>query len=158
MNENVHYEDNLFYLAGLIRILSDGTKLNIDPDYFGEKVQEDILFIDTSLQKLYVSLKQNPHLLRRLDHLHSLMKIMKSYVRMIEQALAGQSPISGSLVPLSHKLKRTVAARTRDAGDIREILMNQGEVPVEKDLISYEELGFLMTPVDDNDDGDGDDG
>jgi len=77
MKQKIHYENDIFYLKSYIRILSDALKLNIDSFIFAEKTIEDINFIESIIQKLYASLEENPHLLRRTDHLLSILEVKK---------------------------------------------------------------------------------
>ncbi|MCK5736711.1 MAG: hypothetical protein KAH21_09540, partial [Spirochaetaceae bacterium] len=88
MAEKIHYDDNIFFMTALIRTLDDAVKLSVDAEYFADKILEDTLFIDNSIQKLYGSLKENSHLIRRDSYLHSIMKLKKSYGRLLENLLS----------------------------------------------------------------------
>ena len=59
MSVKVHYEDNLFFLHSILRTLESGLRLDIDPEYFKDKILEDIFFIDASLMRTFSALKEN---------------------------------------------------------------------------------------------------
>ena len=149
MAEKIHYDDNMFFLTALIRTIDDGLGVNVDADYFGEKIIEDVLFIDTAIQKIHGSLKQNTHLIRRDVHLHALMKLKKSYGRMIENLLSLEGAFAQIVRPMAPKIRRSAASHLNDVREIREHLGRSAAPRIDGDMISSDELHFLMTPMDD---------
>lgn len=147
MTEKIHYDDNIFYLTALITTVSDGLKLSIDPDYFSEKILEDVFFIDSAIQKAYGSLRSNTHLIKRNAYLHSIMKLKKAFSRLVEEILSLEGPFSDRMSQVFPKLRRSAAAHLKDVREIREQLKDLDGPKLDSDLISYSELNYLMTPV-----------
>jgi hypothetical protein len=151
MPEKIHYEDNIYFLTALVRALNDAVRLNVDADYFADKVLEDTLFIDTSIQRIHGSLKENGHLIRRNAYLHSVMKLKRAYGKLLEDLLATKDDFSTPFETMRPKLRRIAAAHFDDVKSIRAELRGADGVKLDRDMISLDELSFLMTPIDDGD-------
>jgi len=152
MPEKIHYDDNIFFMTALIRTLNDAVKLNVDAEYFADKVLEDTLFLDSSIQKIYGSIKENTHLIRRNPYLHSIMKLKKAYGRLLDDLLAIDGPFSAPFETMRPKLRRIAASHLSDVKEIREGLKDVQEVKIDSDMISYDELHFLMSPMEEKHD------
>jgi hypothetical protein len=152
MAEKIRYDDNFFFLTALIRALSDGVKLGVDADLFSEKILEDTFFIDSTIQRLYSSLNENPHLIRRDSYLHSIMILKKAYSRLLEDLLAAEGIFSAQFESMRPKLRRIAAAHLNDVGAIREGIETVRDARIDSDTISYDELHFLMSPIEDGPD------
>ena len=150
MPEKIHYDDNIFFLTALIRTLNDAVKLNVDAEFFAEKILEDTLFIDGSVQKIYLSIKENPHLIRRNAFLHSVMKLKRAYGRLLEDLLATQGAFAAPFETMRPKLRRIAATHLDDVRSIRDGLDDAKEIRMDSDMISYDELHFLMSPMEDS--------
>lgn len=153
MPEKIHYDDNIFFMTALIRTLNDAVKLHVDPEYFADKVLEDTLFLDSSIQKIYKSIKENTHLIRRNTYLHSIMKLKKNYGRLLDDLMAINGPFSAPFENMRPKIRRIAALHLNDVKEIREGLKDVQEVKIDSDMISYDELHFLMSPMEDKTDG-----
>lgn len=151
MKQKIHYENDIFYLKTYIRILSDGLKLNIDSFIFAEKTLEDINFIENIIQKLYNSLEENPHLIRRADHLLSVMEVKKYFITYLEILTRNGNPYSNDLKQAFPKLRRAVANHTRDLSLIQGQLKITESASTEVEHISENEMSFLLTPYMDPD-------
>ena len=141
-------------MTALIRTLNDAVKLNVDAEYFADKVLEDTLFIDTSILKIYGSLKENSHLIRRSSYLHSIMKLKRAYGRLLEDLLATEGAFASPFESMRPKLRRIAAGHLNDVREIRKGLKDIDDVKIDSDLISYDELHFLMSPMEDSSDSD----
>lgn len=150
MPEKIHYDDNIFFMTALIRTLNDAVKLDVDADYFADKVLEDTLFIDTAIQKIYGSLNENMHLIRRNSYLHSIMKLKRSYGRLLEDLLATEGAFAMPFESMRPKLRRIAAGHLNDVKEIRDGLEDVQSVKVDSDTISYDELHFLMSPMEES--------
>lgn len=148
VTEKIHYEDNIFFLTMMIRTTSNAIKLNIDADYFADKVLEDCFFISSSIQKIYISIKDNKRLIRRNIYLHSVMQLKKVFNRLIEDILSLDENFS-SIFKLSFpKLRRMTATHLDEIDFIRKELGDTDEVSIDANIISYEEMHYLMEPLD----------
>ena len=150
MAEKIHYDDNIFFMTALIRTLDDAVNLSIDADYFADKVLEDTLFLDTSIQKLYSSLKENTHLIRRDAYLHSIIKLKKAYGRLLENLLSTNGNFAAPFETMRPKIRRIAAGHLNDVNEVRKDLNKAEKVKVDNDMISYEELNFLMSPMEES--------
>ncbi len=147
MAEKIHYDDNIFFMTALIRTLDDAVNLSVDADYFADKVLEDTLFIDTSIQKLYSSLKENTHLIRRDVYLHSIMKLKKAYVRLLENLLSTNGSFAAPFETMRPKIRRIAAGHLNDVNEVRKSLNEVEKVEADSDIISFDELNYLMSPM-----------
>ncbi len=148
MPEKIHYDDNIYFLTALIRTLNDAVRLNVDADYFAEKILEDTLFIDTSIQRIYGSLKDNTLLIRRNTYLHSVMKLKRAYSRLLDDLLATEGAFAAPFETMRPKLRRIAAAHFDDVKNIRLELKDAEGAKLDSDMISLDELNVLMTPID----------
>ncbi len=151
MKQKIHYENDIFYLKSYIRILSDALKLNIDSFIFAEKTIEDINFIESIIKKLYTSLQENPHLIRRTDHLLSILEVKKYFITYLEALTRNGNPYSNDLKQAFPKLRRSVANHTRDLTSIQSQLITNESAHTETEHISENEMSFLLTPYMDKD-------
>ncbi|MDR1180075.1 MAG: hypothetical protein LBK44_06185 [Spirochaetales bacterium] len=149
MSTKIHYSDNIFYLQTLIKTVRNGLSLEIDPEYFQDRLLEDILFLNVSLNKIYASLKANAYLIRKGDYLRSLLRAKRDFAgilqNIVEKKLPGAECLMASLV----KLKSCEEQQQRDIKEIRGVIENsraKGSGP-ESDVISEEEFRFLFTPA-----------
>ncbi len=145
MSMKVHYEDNLFYLTTLIKSLKTGLTLDIDPEYFIDKIIEDILFVDSSLVKSFNSLKANPHLIKRKEYLRALLRTKKVFIDLLEETVSGRLAFSPNLEPFFPKFRISLSEHIRDSSEIHALLDEQPatEEP-ENDIISPTEYQFLL--------------
>lgn len=148
MPEKIHYDDNIFFLTSMIRTLNDAVKLNVDAEYFADKILEDTLFIDTSIKKIYSSIRENGHLIRRNSYLHSIMKLKRAYGRLLEDLLATNGAFAAPFESMRPKLRRITANHMDDVRIIREGMDEIEELKSDGDVISHDELHFLMSPMD----------
>ncbi|MBN2655686.1 MAG: hypothetical protein JXR86_01395 [Spirochaetales bacterium] len=146
MKQKIHYENDIFYLKTYIRILSDALKLNIDSFIFAEKTLEDINFIESTIGKLYGSLEENPHLIRRRDHLLSVLEVKKYFISYLENLTRSGNPYSNDLKQAFPKLRRLVANHTRDLGTLQSQLDTHEKISNTTEQISENEMSFLLTP------------
>ena len=147
MSERIHYDDNFFFLTAMIRTLTDAVKLKVDVEFFADKILEDILFIDSTIQRIYESLKKNTRLIRREVYLHSLMKLKKAYGRLLDVVLNADGSFAEAYESVLPQLRRLAAAQITDVRLIREEVGSDETLTINSDMISYDELHYLMKPM-----------
>ncbi len=151
MRERIQYQDNLFFISLMIKTLRDGMNLHIDSDLFRETLEGDILSINGVLQKVYAYLSESPHLIRRAEHLHSLLKTKQQYSDLLEELLSGKLTFSEKLQDITLRLRTIYGQQSSDIREIQNLLSEETEENLEKeDIISEAEMQFLFT----QDDGD----
>jgi len=144
MATKVNYDDNLFYVHSLIKGLRGGLQLELDVDYFRDKVVEDIFFIDRTLQQIYEALRVNSYLINRRDHLRELMRVKRGLADLLGAVLDGSLPWSANLSGFTDKLTGARDHHVRDITDIQGLM--EGATPVDEpqDVVSQDEYRFLF--------------
>ncbi|MCG8480579.1 MAG: hypothetical protein MI724_15910 [Spirochaetales bacterium] len=147
MASKVHYDDNLFFIHSILRTVVAGMKLDIDPEYFKDKIVEDIFFIDATLMRTFSSLKDNVYLINRSSYLRSLRRTVTAFTEFLDTVAAERAGLSDSLSPYHDKLDSTLHAHNHILREINAML-DQEELDEETvDVVSSEEYGFLLADV-----------
>lgn len=147
MAEKIHYDDNIFFIRSLVRTLHDAIRLNVDSEYFADKILEDILFINASIQKVYSSLKNNSLLIRRNVYYHSIMKLKEAYVQFLNELNSAGGVLSNSFVHMHSKFEMIIESNLKDLKEIKSFISGADVEKVEDDTISQSELHYLMSPM-----------
>jgi hypothetical protein len=149
MTRKINYEDDIFSLALQVRCLQDILKLEIDPEFFRERVQGDIAWADDMIGKVYQSLTASSLFVKRQEHLREIQKLKRAFVEAIDGILAKRVPFAQHLADSGERLRAIRDAHEKDIADIRELLAGRGQgAPEEEHMVSAEELRFLMTASD----------
>ena len=151
MATRVNYDDNLFYVMTLTRALRSGLHLEIDPDYFRDKVVEDIFFIDRILEQIYEALRTNTFLINRQDHLRDLMRAKRNFADMLDEVLGERIAFSEHLEPFRSKLAGARDQHVRDISDIQRAMENGTTPEDQQDIVSQDEYRFLFQNDDESD-------
>jgi len=144
MVTKVNYDDNLFYVHSLIKGLRGGLQLELDVDYFRDKIVEDIFFIDRTLQQIYEALRVNSYLINRRDHLRELMRVKRGLADLLGAVLDGSLPWSASLSAFTDKLAGARDHHVRDITDIQGLMEGSAPVDEPQDVVSQDEYRFLF--------------
>lgn len=148
MPQKIQYDDIIFFLTANTRMLNDAVKLGLDANMFAPKILEDTMFIDSSIQKIYASLKGNKRLIRRELHLHAVMKLKKAYGRLLDDILAAEGIYHGVFKASLPKLRHIAVIHMNEAAQIREEIKDSEQIQIAGDVISYDELHYLMQSMD----------
>jgi hypothetical protein len=149
MPAKIHYGDNVFYLETFIKAVRTGMTLEIDPEYFGDRLPEDIFFLNTSLNKIYASLKANDHLIKKGDYLRSLLRAKRDFAGLLKNIMAKKLPGANYVKAHISKIRICEEEQARDIEEIRGAIANLRvkDSGSESDVISGEEFRFLFTPA-----------
>ena len=147
----VHYEDDIFHIVSMIKTISSGVELDIDSDVFGDKVLEDIAFLDRVIASLADSLKENAHLIRRTEYLRSLLRAEKLFVSFLDTLIAGHTAFTIALADQKPRFIQMRDARLADSDELRTIIENRPAEPHTPELVSDEEFSFLLRNDDEHD-------
>ena len=145
MTQCIHYEDNIFMFLDLLKHIERGLKLDIDEDYFGEKTVSDILFAETGLHRLFLSLKESTLQLDRDQYFRLLFKTMELYTSIGEEIIStniGRSINFSGFIP---RLEESIADKKESMDEIKNLLSADSDTEENADQISQEEMTFLMT-------------
>lgn len=144
MATRVNYDDNLFYLGSLIRTLSSGLKLELDRDYFQDKIVEDVFFVDRTLEQVYETLRVNTYLINRKDHLHELMRTKRAFADLLNEVLEEQAPVAEVFQPFLAKLTGARERHVHDIADIQKTMESEGTGEDQQAIVSQDEYRFLF--------------
>ena len=145
MAEKLYYDDNIFYLNEIVSNLDDAVRLDIDSDLFLDKVVEDIMFVESTIGRLYVSLKENDLLIRRAEHLKRIMRTKHLFAQLLENITTGDSSLGKNLYPFFSKFKELIDEQHEHFDEIRRLLSSSTTAPVKnEDMVSQEEFRILL--------------
>ncbi|MGA2612939.1 MAG: hypothetical protein ABSG38_05755 [Spirochaetia bacterium] len=149
MTRKINYEDDIFSLALQVRCLQDILKLEIDPEFFRERVLGDIAWADVMIGKVYQSLVASSLFVKRQEHLREIQKLKRAFVDAIDGLIGKRVPFAQHVTDSGERLRAIRDLHEKDIADIRELLAGRGQgAPEEEHMVSAEELKFLMTASD----------
>ncbi len=145
MTRKINYEDDIFTLSLLTRTLRDMLKLEIDPEFFKERVSGDIVFLDSSINRVYQALDASPFFLKRSDYLKALQRLKRSFVDLLDDITARRVPFAEFLAGMEERCRGMSEAHGRDVLSIRSSLSQQGAAE-EEHMVSEDEFKILLSP------------
>lgn len=145
MTQYIHYEANIFMLNDLLRHIQRSLKLDIDNDYFLEKIKSDILFSESKLSDLYQSLKDSTLQLDKDQYLRHLYKSKNIFIEIAESIINNNTGRSLDFSDFFPRLKEAVYEQKYEYTDISDILSKSKDDNPGSNQISQEELLFLMS-------------
>ncbi len=144
MASKVHYEDNLFFLHSILRTVESGLRLDVDQEFFQDKILEDIFFIDATLMRLFSSLKENPYLINRVTYLRSLRRTIVAFSDFLNQFVRGDLGFRAAAGAYSERLTAAIHSHEKVRGEIDLILDQEDSDEETAAVVSSEEYGFLL--------------
>ncbi len=144
MAKKIHYDDNLFYIREIIKSLKRGYSVEIDNEYFTDKITEDVLFVDAALRRMYSNLMENDQLIKRPEVLRSLMVSTVQYLEVLELII--NKPISASFFQEQFMTKFSEIRNYQqdELAGIKKTLLSVDSAISSEDLVSQEEFGLLL--------------
>ncbi|KGE73805.1 hypothetical protein [Spirochaeta lutea] len=147
MTSRIHFDDDVYLLQAMIQVLDEAMQLNIDPQFFLDKCIEDIFFIDSTLLRLYRTLKENTFLVKRTEYLRSITHCKKVFVTLLRGITMGKAAFSGALRPYYTKLNEAAEHQEHDIQEIESTILDSDNKNIEpSSAISQEEYAFLLDP------------
>lgn len=150
MASKVHYEDDLFFLHSILRTVEAGLRLDVDHEFFQDKILEDIFFIDATLMRLFSSLKENPYLINRITYLRSLRRTIVAFSDFLGQFVRGDLGFHAAADAYTERLTAAVHSHENVRREIDLILDQEDADDETAALVSSEEYGFLLASDDDD--------
>lgn len=149
MTRRVNYEENIFFLALVLKQLSAALKLNVDADLIRERIVGDFQFLDRSLARLYQSLKSNHLMIDRVSHLRELERLSRSLTGLLEDVLGGRLPLADELEGDFELLRRLHENRERDQLELGEtVAESRQRTGDHEQVVSEEEFKSLLAEGD----------
>jgi hypothetical protein len=149
MTRRINYEDDIFCLALQVRCLQDTLKLEVDPEFFKERLMGDIAWIDVTIGRLYASLRESSLYVKRQEHLKELQKLKRAFSGALDALVEKRASFSEHLPERLEELRAIRDAQVRDIEEIKALIAGRG-APEEEHMVSAEELKFLMTAEDED--------
>jgi hypothetical protein len=147
MTRRINYEDDLFSLALQVRCLSDMLKLEIDPEFFRERIVGDVAWLDAAIGRVFQSLRGSPSFVGRQDHLREVQRLKQAFAGALGGIVQKRAPFASHLADRLESLREIQASHLRDAAEIRSLLTAGASAPQEEEhMVSAEELKILFTP------------
>ena len=144
MPQMIHYQDDLFSLSVLVKSLDLILSTETDPDYFAERVETEIGFLDRSLRIFGSLLEQNTLLLERAEYLKLLERTVKSFLGVLDRLSGSGYPRARSFVGDGSQLDATSGEQRALLGRLGVILNSSLAGDAETDLVSQDELSELL--------------
>ncbi len=143
MREAIQSSDNLFYLMELIKTVSIASELNMDNHLFGEKILQDILFIDNLLSSLTNQIEKNKINHTTLPHLRVLLKSRAAY----KDALEEVTQENRSLFPEKNQIELILSILNAQDKRVTELIALMSEIEkinLDEVFITNEEMSILL--------------
>ncbi|MAG13091.1 MAG: hypothetical protein CMN78_00660 [Spirochaetales bacterium] len=145
MAEKIYYDDNIFFLNEIISNIDDGIRLDIDTGLYLDKLVEDILFVESTLSRLYGSLQENNKLIRRSEHLRRLVRSKLKFSELLEDIVQHRVPLAENLVPFYPKFNELISEQQDHLAEIRnQLSASPGSADGSEDVVSQEEIRYLL--------------
>jgi len=145
MSQKIHYQDNIFFITILLKTLKDGLSLDIDSDFFLDKVLEDLDFIDSAIYRLTKELLSNERLIDRAEYLRETFGAEKQFSQLLSLLLNGEIAFSKEMTSFMNRLSDLQDKHRALQQEIMEslhsgILDERDDV----DVVSQDELSELL--------------
>ena len=144
MASTVNYDDNLFHIMAITRTLRSGLQLDIDAQLYLDRVVEDLLFIDATLERVHEELRDSRYLINRRGHLRQLMRAKRAYSDLLGEILNGQTAFRVELSRIRSKLEAAHDQQQRDIDEIRDDMEQVGGEDDQHTIVSQDEFRFLL--------------
>ncbi|AFG38050.1 hypothetical protein [Spirochaeta africana] len=146
MGYKINYEDNIFFLNSQIKTLQRGMNLEIDPEFFRDKIVEDLLFLDQSLRQLFSSLRGSRFLIARPQHLRDLQRTISLFIDLLDHILDDKLAFAQQLRSAATRLKACRLEQHKNRDDIQAMISDSPPEDEQEDTVSQDEFRFLLTP------------
>ena len=144
MAERLYYDDDLFYLNEIIAVLDDAVRLDIDSNLFLDKFVEDVMFVETILGRLYLSLMENDLLIRRAEYFRLIMRSQHIFAELLGNIMNSESGLAKNLYPFFAKFRELITEQRVHINEIRTLLSSQTSEAQHEDMVSQEEFRILL--------------
>ncbi len=144
MSQMIHYQDDLFSLSVLVKSLDPILSTETDPDYFAERVDADLGFLDRSLSSFGGLLEQNTLLIERAEYLKLLERTVKTFIGVLGRLEGAGYPRARDFAGDGSRLAAVSASQRGLLGRLDALLSSSLAGEAETDLVSQDELSELL--------------
>ncbi len=147
MTKKINFEDDIFAISLLQRAVSDIVKLDVDPEFFSERVEGDIAYIDAAMRRVSASLSSGPFFVKRQDYFKDMLRLKRSFVELLDSILDKRVPFAISLSRSFPAYRAMREANEKDVSEIRARLSEPAGLE-EEHMVSADEYKILLSPTD----------
>ncbi len=144
MSAKIHYQDDLYFLHSLIRQLDSGLRLELDAEFFWDKILEDVFFVDATLLRLFARLKDNDYLIHRVEYLRNLRRTGTAFLDFLVRIQEDNRPFSRHINSYQEKINQTRRSHLEMRRGIDAILHELEPDEETSDIVSSREFDFLL--------------
>ncbi|MBN1648092.1 MAG: hypothetical protein JW874_08670 [Spirochaetales bacterium] len=144
MAKKIHYDDNLYFLREIIKSLKHGFSVEIDNEYFADKIVDDVYFVDACLRRICTNVMENDQLIKRPEVLRSLTVSIIQYLEALDLII--NKPISRTFFQqqVLNKFKEIEIFQNEELVQTKKTLSAMDTQLSSEDLVSQEEFGLLL--------------
>ncbi len=146
MTKKINYEDDIFTLSLLVRSLNDMLRLDIDPEFFLRRIESDIAFLDSAINRIYQILSSGPFFVKRHEYLLSMQRLKRSFVDLLGAIADKRLPFAEHLAGSLEAFRRMSDAHAEDLNAISSAL-SQTKGQEEEHIVSEDEFKNLLSPM-----------
>ena len=145
MATQIHYDDDIYLLQTMIKTLNAAVKLEVDGELFADNIADNLFFVDETIQSLYRKLRESHKLLRRAEHLKSILRAKTALIETIEICLQPETTLYEPLSVHHGHFRACRNEHSDEIADIRSMLQrDETDEEVDEDLVSQEEFLSLL--------------
>ncbi len=144
MPQMIHYQDDLFSLSALVKSLDLILATETDPEYFAERVDGDIAFLDLSLRAFGSLLEQNTLLVERPEYLKLLERTVKAFIGLLDRLSGAGYPRARAFAGDGRRVGSAAAEQRALLGRLGELLRSSLAGDAETDIVSQDEMSQLL--------------
>ena len=148
MTKKINYEDDIFALSLLLRGVSDIVKLDADPEFFAQRIDADIAFLNAAIRRVFDALSTGPSFIKRSDYLKDLERLKRSFIELLDSLAEKRVPFAEFLSASAATYRAMRAAHQDDISEIRSALSESRGLE-EEHMVSENEYKILLQPTDD---------
>jgi hypothetical protein len=148
MTKKINYEDDIFTLSLFVRTLSDVLKLEIDSEFFRERIEGDITFIHSTIGRIFDTLSGAPLFLKRHEYLTEIQRLKRAFVDLLDAVIDGRFLFAEFLGGSAERFRGFRQVHEEDIALIRSVLSQSGGRE-EEHIVSEDEFKILLSPTDD---------
>ncbi len=145
MSHVIHFEDDIFIADGLVRVISDASRLEPDAEVIGDTILAAIRLADATLRKIKNLVIQNEHLVDRSEYVRLLARTSSALAEAISGITRPEKLLAKPITPSFDELERIASAQKALSNELFDILR---ETTVQnaslEDLVSGDELSELL--------------
>lgn len=145
MSNVIHYEDDIFIVDGLARVLADAARLEPDPDVVGDAVLSAARAADSSFRRVRDLVLEKEHLVDRAEYLRLLARTARTLSDAVAALARSDSPLSAVASSSADELSRMAQAHRAALSELRDALHSvMADDGSAEELVSGDELSELL--------------